>query len=422
MSSFIKPVVASIGVASLGLVALGGLFIEQSSAPEEAQATVAPEPIEIAAAPSAAPSEILPEVEPSRPNLGFRPLTDPFGPWPLDGRKTELTFVQLSDTHVGHDKDHETFERAINVINRMNPRPAFVVISGDLTDHFSPPQIKLFKKLLAKLKVPVNIVPGNHDVMFSPTQKRLSWWSREFPEVKTPYRADHGPVTIIGVDSQLWNARNRSRDVAQVASQQWAQMEALISQARADGQRVMVLNHIPAVPTFYPARLAQSWTTPRMHAYLDMLDRHGVEAELSGHVHRDEAYVHNKTFFLTAPPISQKYTRNASLRHFRVTDQGLMYRQIYLYRHGEHLSYEFDLHGVDEANFAAWIDTMSQRELARLWSYRYAGDSMTERWFPKLDFAMFRSYLKEPFEHQPIGKVSQRFKRRRAPRGRRRGL
>lgn len=396
-SSMMREPVVLIAILSALLTIITALIFDYSGGvPQEP--LVAPTPMTIFPA--------TPTPQKARAALGFQALQDPdpSAPWPKDGRETLLTFVHISDTHVGHESDHENLARAIKVINAMEPAPAFVVISGDLTDHFTPDEIQLFKSVLSKLQPKVLLVPGNHDVMFEPNSKRLAWWNQEFPDFQTPYRFDHGPITIIGVDSQLWNARRRSRELDQVAAEQWARMEALIADARDAGQRVMILNHIPAVPTFYPGRLTQSWTTPRMRAYLEMLDRHGVEAEISGHVHRDELYAHNNTLFLTAPPISQKYTRLASVRLMRVTPDGLMYRQHYIFPAGQHLSYLMDLHHVDEQAVQRWIDGMNEDGLAELWRARYAGDAMTEQWFPKLDHQKLRDYLKAPFEHQPIGR------------------
>jgi 3',5'-cyclic AMP phosphodiesterase CpdA len=406
-----------ISVSAVAFTALLSLSLSSLLSEDEAQATVSPEP----PSPDPAPRPVAPAQSAPIPvgnTLGFAPIAgDPFAPWPEDGRETLLTFVQLSDTHVGRGKDHEAFASAIRVINRMDPQPTFVMITGDLTDSFTKAQIKLFKKLYNRIKATTYLVPGNHDVMFNTNASRISWWEREFPSFKTPYRVDVGPMALVGIDSQLWNARRKSRSADKIADQQWDEMERLVTAATDEGKRVFIFDHIPPMPTFYRQRIARSWKSDRMRDYLSLIKAQGVEADLSGHVHRDELYVEGKTLFLNAPPISEKYTRLASMRLFRVTPQGLTYRQIYLRRRGKHLSYQMDLHGVDEASYDRWVNGMDDASLAKVWQVRHAGERDVERWFPRIDKKRFRSYLLDPFDHQPQRGMNTRFSKLRLRRG-----
>ena len=138
-----------------------------------------------------------------------------------------------------------------------------------------------------------------------------------------------------------------------------------------------------------------------MSDYRELLDRYNVEAELTGHFHRDELYVTGNTLILNAPPISEKFDRKPSYRLVRVTSQGLGYRQIYVDADVAHLSYELDLHGVDEARFREWAATLRADEIKSMWKYRYAGDPETYQAWKRLDMERFRAYLLDPFAHQP---------------------
>src|SRR5437762_2015274 len=82
------------------------------------------------------------------------------------------SFIQMSDPQFGmYTKDqefsHETanFEFAIATANRL--QPAFVVITGDLTNKAGDAaQIAEYKRIAAKLdpKIRLFSLPGNHDV------------------------------------------------------------------------------------------------------------------------------------------------------------------------------------------------------------------------------------------------------------------
>lgn len=42
-------------------------------------------------------------------------------------------------------------------------KPAFVLIAGDLTQDQNSEQLSAFDKILSRFKVPVRLVPGNHE-------------------------------------------------------------------------------------------------------------------------------------------------------------------------------------------------------------------------------------------------------------------
>lgn len=340
-------------------------------------------------------------------SLRYRPVVSPTASW-NDGRDTQLTFVHLSDTHVGRAADAQAYARAIDAINALEPAPSFVLITGDLTDTFRGWEVRRFRTLTARLRMPVFLVPGNHDVSFKPNVRRVAKWKRNFPEFATPYRRDVGPITLIGVDSQVFNAR-RGAPAAALARQEFAQLEKLLEAARQERRRIFVFHHIPAVPYFTTSEIKRMWDSTLMSDYRKLLDRYEVEAELTGHFHRDELYVSGKTLILNAPPISEKFDRKPSYRLVRVTSQGLGYRQIYVDPSVAHMSYELDLHGVDEARYREWAATLPPMEMRAVWRYRYAGDPTTRADWAKLDIERFRAYLLDPFAHQPRHGRVQRY-------------
>lgn len=77
-------------------------------------------------------------------------------------QNTPLTFVHLSDIHVGSSTGAEDLRRTVKDIN-LNDSLQFVVISGDITEFGADEEIKLAKQILDSLRIPWHIVPGNHD-------------------------------------------------------------------------------------------------------------------------------------------------------------------------------------------------------------------------------------------------------------------
>src|SRR5947209_20106407 len=53
--------------------------------------------------------------------------------------------------------------RAVATLNTLVPRPDIAVVTGDLVDHGEPEEYEQLRHLLARLSMPVFVIPGNHD-------------------------------------------------------------------------------------------------------------------------------------------------------------------------------------------------------------------------------------------------------------------
>jgi fructose-1,6-bisphosphatase/inositol monophosphatase family enzyme/3',5'-cyclic AMP phosphodiesterase CpdA len=79
--------------------------------------------------------------------------------------------AQLSDLHVrsrgklayGHVDTNAMFHDAIDAVLMLDPRPDCVVVSGDLTDGGLAEEYGIVDAGLARLPMPVFVIPGNHD-------------------------------------------------------------------------------------------------------------------------------------------------------------------------------------------------------------------------------------------------------------------
>src|SRR5262245_23407339 len=102
---------------------------------------------------------------------------------PMEGAaaQADFCFVHFTDTHImasGTLRDLDTsasLQRVIEVINALEPRPAFAVIGGDLvspdmldrnrtlTQAEYEPSYHLFLELIRPLQCPTYMLLGNHD-------------------------------------------------------------------------------------------------------------------------------------------------------------------------------------------------------------------------------------------------------------------
>jgi len=82
-----------------------------------------------------------------------------------------VLIAQISDLHIkppgelayGHVDTAAALARCVDAINRFQPRPDYLVITGDLVDVPSKRAYDHLASLLAPLEIPFAMVPGNHD-------------------------------------------------------------------------------------------------------------------------------------------------------------------------------------------------------------------------------------------------------------------
>ncbi|GEA61209.1 phosphodiesterase [Vibrio comitans] len=82
-----------------------------------------------------------------------------------------MLIAQLTDLHIkkGGKKAYrrvdtlDCLRKAVSHLNRLKPRPDYLVITGDLGDFGTPEEYQVIKQELLKVEMPMLIVPGNHD-------------------------------------------------------------------------------------------------------------------------------------------------------------------------------------------------------------------------------------------------------------------
>ena len=80
--------------------------------------------------------------------------------------QTSFKFAQVTDTHIGGHSGAEDLKRTVEDLNSQQDID-FVILSGDVTEFGSDEELKLAKQILDQLKLPLYIVPGNHDSNWS---------------------------------------------------------------------------------------------------------------------------------------------------------------------------------------------------------------------------------------------------------------
>src|ERR1700738_2237241 len=79
-----------------------------------------------------------------------------------------LTFLQISDSHVGFDKPANpnalaTLQEAIAKVGKLKTQPAFMLHTGDITHLAKADEFDNAAQVIGGAKLDVHYVPGEHD-------------------------------------------------------------------------------------------------------------------------------------------------------------------------------------------------------------------------------------------------------------------
>src|ERR1700724_381005 len=81
-----------------------------------------------------------------------------------------LTFLQISDSHVGFDKPANpnalgTLEEAVGRINAMPVKPSFMIHTGDISHLSKVSEFDDADRIISQTRLDVHYVPGEHDFL-----------------------------------------------------------------------------------------------------------------------------------------------------------------------------------------------------------------------------------------------------------------
>ncbi len=199
----------------------------------------------------------------------------------------DVTFVHLTDLHIGDpaQDDHlfsdtrSTLADIVRLVGTIQPKPSFVVASGDLSNRGDAESYVMLKELMSALDMPVVYALGNHDT-------REGFYRGMFGregDLAAPY--DHDAVIdgihVVTIDSSTPGFIGGSIDEAQFA---WL---AETLDRHPDLPKLIVSHHPPALgdePDWAHWRTVHFDQSQRL---ADLLKGRNVIGILSGHIHHD---------------------------------------------------------------------------------------------------------------------------------------
>lgn len=212
---------------------------------------------------------------------------------------TDLSFLQISDSHIGFSKDAnkdvtETFRIALDRINAMPTPPSFLIHTGDITQLSKPEEFDTFDQVLQSCRTKdVFYVPGEHDVLNDGGKLyRERYLKKADAKGSGWYSFDKNGVHFIG----LVNVINlQAGGLGQLGEDQLEWLEQDLKGLRAETP-IVVFAHIP-LWTVYPQ---WGWGTSDSERALGFLKRFGSVTVLNGHIHQVLQKVEGNVTFHTA--------------------------------------------------------------------------------------------------------------------------
>ncbi|PYL74593.1 MAG: metallophosphoesterase [Verrucomicrobia bacterium] len=214
-------------------------------------------------------------------------------------KATDLSFLQISDSHIGFSKEAnkdvtETFKIALDRINAMPTQPAFLIHTGDISQLSKPEEFDTFDQVLKSCKTKdVFYVPGEHDVLndggklfrdryLKSVEGKGSGW----------YSFNKNGVHFVG----LVNVVNlQAGGLGQLGDEQLEWLEDDVKGLSAETP-IVVFAHIP-LWAVYPK---WGWGTDDSERALGYLKRFGSVTVLNGHIHQVLQKVEGNVTFHTA--------------------------------------------------------------------------------------------------------------------------
>jgi 3',5'-cyclic AMP phosphodiesterase CpdA len=207
-----------------------------------------------------------------------------------------LTFLQISDSHVGFDKPANpnalgTLEEAINKVRALPVKPSFMIHTGDITHLSKVSEFDDAERIISQARLDVHYVPGEHDVLddgiklygerYGRGTKGAGWYSFDANGV-------HFVGLVNVVDLKAGGLGNLGND--QLA---WLEDDL---KSRSASTPIVVFAHIP-LWVVYPQ---WGWGTDDGERVLGLLKRFGSVTVLNGHIHQIIQKVEGNVTFHTA--------------------------------------------------------------------------------------------------------------------------
>jgi 3',5'-cyclic AMP phosphodiesterase CpdA len=218
-----------------------------------------------------------------------------------EAAKGEVTFVQLSDTHLGFHQPANpnpaaTLGEAIAKIKALPAQPAFLVHTGDISHLSKEEEWDAADQIIKGANKDVFYIPGEHDVADADNGKAYLARYGKKTQGRGWYSFDMSGVHFIALANVFdFKPGFKSAGLAQLGAEQLEWIESDVAHL-SDSTPIVVLAHLP-LWTVYEK---WGWGTADSDQALGYLKRFGSVTVLNGHIHQIAQKIEGNLTFHTA--------------------------------------------------------------------------------------------------------------------------
>lgn len=243
------------------------------------------------------------------------------------GQVEPFTFVHLTDMHVTRKrKGDEGYRKCIETIRQLKPKPAFILMGGDMAfdgNYTAKSEfeecVRLYKEITDASGIPYYNCMGNHDVLGWSSRRKVSVDDPDIGKTmimdllgweKSYYSFDHGGWHFVVLDSIFpIGGKDNPTYEPRIGPEQleWLAYDL----GKAGGRPTVAVTHIAAScnrgqllgdPNYKAMDGSMViWDTRELRI---ILERHKVRALLQGHSHNIEEMRYHGVWYLTSAAAS----------------------------------------------------------------------------------------------------------------------
>jgi hypothetical protein len=208
---------------------------------------------------------------------------------------TDLSFIQISDSHIGFNKDANpdtigTLTTAIAKIRAQPRKHAFMLHTGDVSHLSKPEEFATAQQIIDTSGLDVHYVPGEHDVLVDNGSGFFARFNRAAD--RKWYSFDAGGAHFVGLvnvlDLQAGGFGKLGREQLE-----WLEKDL---RGRSASTPIIIFAHMP-LWSVYPE---WGWGTDDATQALGYVRRFGSVTVLNGHIHQVLQKVEGHVSFHTA--------------------------------------------------------------------------------------------------------------------------
>jgi 3',5'-cyclic AMP phosphodiesterase CpdA len=216
---------------------------------------------------------------------------------PGTARLGKPLFVQISDTHIGFNKEanpdvNGTLTQTIDIVNAMAAQPALIIHTGDITHLSRAAEFDQAQQMFSGLRTTeLHTVPGEHDTQDQTVTEYFNRFGKASAN-KGYYSFDHAGVHFIALINVL---QFKPGGLGTLGADQLAWVAADLK-ARSSSTPIVVFAHMPLWTIYEP----WGWGTGDADQLMQPLRRFGSVTVLNGHIHQIVQKVEGNITFHTA--------------------------------------------------------------------------------------------------------------------------